>query len=239
MVRLTAGSRGLLCGRVSLPSKPGGVALKVKSDKAQEVEDPWEVLGLPRDANRIAVKTRFHQLVRFHHPDLGPEGSAYMLRRVVLAADSILDHCLKVPEPKRGEQASRYEKQKRQRERAAATASPEEVVLYVGHSRIRRGSWTDYKITMTRIVISWPLTGDARRPGSSNEKVVRFQDIRSISSRVELQDTRWDIMLELLWGAQIQLEQLPKEVAGQIEQFVSAARLRAQAKYETMLQHCV
>ena len=32
-------------------------------------EDPWQVLGLPRDAPMPAVRARWRQLVRTHHPD--------------------------------------------------------------------------------------------------------------------------------------------------------------------------
>jgi len=33
-------------------------------------QDPWQVLGVPRDADLLAVRARWRELVRAHHPDM-------------------------------------------------------------------------------------------------------------------------------------------------------------------------
>ena len=47
--------------RSSTPSRP--------ATSRAGASDPWQVLGLPRDADLATVRARWRELVRAHHPD--------------------------------------------------------------------------------------------------------------------------------------------------------------------------
>ena len=55
---------------------------------------PHEVLGLPKDAPREAVRRRFRALARRYHPDTngGDETAAWMFRQIKAAHDEILSN---------------------------------------------------------------------------------------------------------------------------------------------------
>src|SRR4030095_1390456 len=47
-----------------------------KSEVVVRVSDPYEVLGVPRDAKVDAIRKAYRKLARKHHPDLNPGDKA-------------------------------------------------------------------------------------------------------------------------------------------------------------------
>jgi len=210
------------------------------------------MLGIAPTSSRSEIKAQFHRLVRLYHPDLSPDGSPYLLQRVIGAAEAVLNAIPKMAsgEASGGGSASatgherprtRYEKQKQKQanSKEAKQRVLDEVELYTGHGRMHGPTWSIYRITMGKIEISQPIGGYDRWRGRKSEKAYRFQDVRRISSHVDLQDNRCDLELELVWDSRVTLERLPQDVAAQIERYVEAAQLRFQARRATMLGRLV
>jgi curved DNA-binding protein CbpA len=55
------------------------------------MDDPYDVLGVPRDASVEAIRQAYRKLAKLHHPDLNP-GKAEALGRfkAINAANEIL-----------------------------------------------------------------------------------------------------------------------------------------------------
>uniref|UniRef100_A0A7R9ZWS0 J domain-containing protein n=1 Tax=Pyrodinium bahamense TaxID=73915 RepID=A0A7R9ZWS0_9DINO len=219
-----------------------GTSLRAVASPVEPREDPWEVLGISRSADRSEVKAQFHRLVRIYHPDLSPGGSPYMMQRLIRAADAILDTTPQrtppAPTPQR-HHMSRYEKIKQKRAKSQAAQDLKDAVVYAGRSRVRRSVWSEYRITMGKIEIFWKLGPYVCSRGVQAHKIVQFQEVRRIRNRVDLQDGRCDVELELVWGTRLVLEQLPQEVAAHVIQFVTTARQRQEAKRARILDRRV
>jgi curved DNA-binding protein CbpA len=97
------------------------VALAVTTeidDGVEDVEDPYEVLGVTRDADPATVTAAYRRLVREHHPDIhvgdGPDERAARHRRMasinaayrILNDPRELDRFLKLQQRRNGASAS-------------------------------------------------------------------------------------------------------------------------------------
>jgi len=199
--------------------------------------NPWAVLGLSSKASRSEVKARYRALVRQYHPDVGPAGSGYMMKQVIEAAEAILQSLPKqTPEPESAHQhASRYEKLKAKQEKAKADQDFLERFVYSGRSRVRAAMWSNCRITMANVEITWPLAPYKKQRGDAR-KLVKFQDVRRILSRGAVAESgRVDLELELAWGTKLTLERLPVEVAAQVAQSVQSAQLRREARLANIM----
>lgn len=211
-------------------SRPGHTALRVHTK-----ENPWTVLGLAAGASQAEVKARFKQLVRQYHPDLTDDGSSYLLQRAIVAAETILKGQSTAREATKEGAPAWHSSRTRKKDEEW-----DDVLLYMGRGRIHRGStWANYKITMGVIEVTWPMSGYMRTRGSAPMKRIRYQEVRRIAERTDLEDGRVDLQLELVGGMNLPLEQLPKDVVAQIERIVLAFEARAQAMRATMLHRCV
>jgi len=196
-------------------------------------EDPWEVLGLSPKATHKEVKARFKQLVRMYHPDVCLAGSGHMMKRVISAAEAILDTLPKeprAPAKKPPKRASRYERKKAKEEAERTSEEMKHRLLYKGRSRLHGSKWWDYRITLSEIEISYPLAPYMRQIGAEPKKVVKYQDVRYMTSYFDLGDGRCDLELELLIRTRLKLEQLPSEVCAHVAQSVRTVQLQREAR---------
>jgi len=206
-------------------------------------DDPYKVLGVDISASHTDIKTQFHKLVRLYHPDIGASGSGELLQRVLDASREVLQNLeegsgekyTSTPEP-HGQRMSRYDRQKAKK--AKRGQDLDEVVLYSGRGRLKRGLWATYRISLAGIRISWSFPTHAVGKGAKPQRMVRFRDLRKVAGLVDLKDGRCDVNLEFLWGKLLVLEQIPRDVVSQVEKLVEAAAKRREALHENMLRRC-
>jgi len=185
-------------------------------------------------ATREEIKTRFKELVRAYHPDLNGGGSHLRLRRLVVAARQVLDRS--------SQRVSTYEPGGPRSRGTGDGGDSHETLLYTGRGRIRSSSmWPVYRVTSSKVEVSWPQgpQGRARFGRMSGGQEVLFKDVRNVTQGLlDVSTERCDLVLELAWGSLLRLEELPNDVATQIQGIVEVVREAYLQQRATMRGRC-
>lgn len=214
----------------------GSRTIAYASDQHRAPKGPWHIFGLPPTATQDQVKSRFHELVRQHHPDR-PGGSHELLRDIISAAEALLKGSRGKPPLAQKYSAATRQGWRRRRQEQAEEEQIREDLIYHGLGRMHKGIWPIYKITTLRIMIHWQLDRHsmARKDRARNQEV-SFADVRNVTGLVKLPSGDFDVMLALATRAVLRLQQIPLRAVQGIQGAVKESQLRFQARRAEMLK---